>query len=178
LSLHGGLPFGGWKTVGNGLQSLADFPQNLFCFGLGFGLRRGDFGRPNLVLVDGTSNRGLEPRPGHLNEAKLNLNLSRDDLAALEVVRGVPPDRQRLFLVRILLTLFVWTSAPKPDAADREMHMDVGLVPVHNCHPLMTLQPHPLDVPFGRLSNDCVARIFVVRKAQRVMHDWHFWLRP
>jgi hypothetical protein len=178
MSLHGGFPFGSGKAVRNGLQAFADFAQNLFCFGLVFGLRWRDFGRPNFVLLDGTSDRGLKPRPRHLNEAKFNLNLSRDDLTTLEVVRGVPPDRQRLFLLGIVLNIFVWISAPKPDAADRQMHMRMGLISVRYGYPLMTFQPHPLDVSFGRQSNDCVARIFVVRKAQRVMHNWHFWLRP
>ncbi|MDP2877555.1 MAG: hypothetical protein Q8O00_15310 [Holophaga sp.] len=164
--------------MGDALQSLTDFAQNLFYFSLEFGLRRGDFGRLNVLLQDGTSDRGLEPRPGHLHEAEFHFHLSRDNLAAFEIVRSIPPDRQRLFLLWILLNIFVRTSAPKPNAADRQMHMRMGLVSVRYGHPLMTLQPHPLNVPFGRLSNDGVARILVVRKAESVVHDWHFWLRP
>jgi len=124
--------------VGDGLQSLADFAQNLFGLGLGFGLRRGDFGRLNLIPVDGTSDRCLESRPGHLHEAEFHFHLSRDNLAAFEIVRGIPPERQRLFLFRFLLNIIVWFRPAKSDAADRQMHMGMGFISVCYRYPLVT----------------------------------------
>jgi len=159
LGLDGLDPFGCLQPRRNGLQNRLDLVEDVLDAAIRIGWRwsygrRGDFGI-NDSLLDG----GSEPSPGDANQTKLRLHLTCHDLGSFEVMGSIPP------------------AHIQANSVDRQVNVDMRLVPMHDGHPLMRFQPHAANVRFGNLSNLVVAWIFAIRKRQSVMHDRFHWPR-
>jgi len=77
-----------------------------------------------------------------------------DDLGSFKVMGGVPP------------------LPIKADSVGGQMDVHVRLVPVHNADPLVAFHGHFLNVALGDLCQRMIPRIFPIREAQGVVHDW------